>query len=135
MSFLRAAAIAVILIAAAGPAGAETPVPDATTLIAPQPMPSPTHHHHHHDASASPGPHASKKPFMTFTNPSSSKHGQPTASGASCTRNAASLPQRTNPITGQPQAATIVSVPLTKGGGSVASATNRQQQLDACAHR
>jgi hypothetical protein len=70
---------------------------------------------------------------MTFTNPSS-KHNLTTANGASCTRNAASAQQRINPITGQPQAATIVSIPITKGGGSVASATNRQQQLDACAH-
>jgi hypothetical protein len=39
-----------------------------------------------------------------------------------------------NPITGKLQAAPIIEIPVTKGGGSVASATTRAQQAQACAH-
>jgi hypothetical protein len=39
-----------------------------------------------------------------------------------------------NPITGRPQAATIVSIPIGKGSGDVASSTTRAQQAEACAH-
>ena len=37
-----------------------------------------------------------------------------------------------NPITGKPQAAPIVSIPLS--GGNVADATTRAQQAHGCAH-
>ncbi len=122
-----------ILIGAAlgGAANAQTPVssPSATlpATLPVMPMPAPTR---------SPRPHASARPMpiMTFTNPAA-KHGVSSANGGSCIRrNAVAAQQRINPITGQPQAGTLVSVPITSGSGSIARATNHQQQIDACAH-
>jgi hypothetical protein len=78
-----------------------------------------------------PNPH--KTPVMQLQHPAA-HHGVTPADASVCNRNAVTAAQHVNPITGQKQAQTIVSVPLTKGSGSVASATNRQQQLDACAH-
>jgi hypothetical protein len=122
---------AVLIFAALGvPAGAQTPGPYATTLTAPQPAAS--------RASRFPRPgrtpHAQKTPFQAFTNPAGK--GQSPANASLCNRSSvgAQQAQHVNPITGQPQASTIVSVPVTKGGGSIASATNRQQQVEACAH-
>jgi hypothetical protein len=39
-----------------------------------------------------------------------------------------------NPINGQSQAKPFISIPLNKNGGSVANATTRAQQAQACAH-
>jgi len=99
--------------------------PSETTLPV-MPMPS---------ASATPHAHPSPRPtsVMTFANPGA-KHALSSANGASCGRNAVAAQQRVNPITDQPQAGTLVSVPITPGGGSIASATNRRQQADACTH-
>jgi hypothetical protein len=71
---------------------------------------------------------------MTLTNPGASSSTS-TMSGAGCGGPRANAAQTAiNPITGQPQAAPIVAVPLTKGAGTVASATNHAQQAQACAH-
>jgi hypothetical protein len=117
----------VILVALAAPAGAQSAPPNPTVLT-PPPLPS-----HAPVAAHSPHPHPSTRatPFMTFSNPAAKGR----TNGTACNRTAmTSAQQRTNPITGQPQAATIVSVPITSGGGSVKSATAAQQQADACAH-
>jgi len=61
--------------------------------------------------------------------------GTSTASGQSCIGHNANASQTAmNPITGQPQAAPIVEVPVTPGGGSIPSSTTRAQQAQACAH-
>jgi hypothetical protein len=66
-------------------------------------------------------------------NPGHYRNGQPRLTGAGCNgpRANAAL-TNTNPITGRPQAAPIVQIPI--GGGNVASATNRAQQNQACLH-
>jgi hypothetical protein len=62
-------------------------------------------------------------------------HAPVSANGSACTRNGVAAQQQTiNPITGQRQAQTLVSIPVGKGSGSVADATTRRQQLEACAH-
>jgi len=113
-------------LAFAAPANGQTPGPYATSLV-PPPLPARTPH-----TVRSPHPHGSGRPapFMTFTNPS----GLSPAGGASCVRNGIAAQQRINPITGQPQAATIVSIPVTSHSGTMKSATNHQQQIEACAH-
>jgi hypothetical protein len=119
--------LAGILVALAAPAGAQS-MPPYPTVLTPPPLPS-----HAPVAAHSPHPHPSTRatPFMTFSNPA----GRGPVNGTACSRTAmSSAQQRTNPITGQPQAATLVSVPITSGGGSVKSATAAQQQADACAH-
>jgi hypothetical protein len=119
---------AVLIVAALGsPAGAQTPGPYATTLTAPQPGAS-------RRPRAARTPSANKTPFQSFTNPAGK--GQTTANGSVCNRQSvnAQQAQTVNPITGLPQASTIVSVPVTKGSGSIPNATNRQQQLQTCAH-
>jgi hypothetical protein len=122
---MRLALIAVVLIASAGRALAQTP--SSTTLpVLPMPAVSATPH-----ARLTPRPTA----VSTFTNPGSKHaHVLTPAGGSSCNRNATAAQQRINPITGQPQAATIVSVPIGSNAGTVASATNHQQQIEACAH-
>ena len=114
-------AVLSISLAATAPAGAQTSLPVL-------PMPSP---HASHTPRAVPSAHP--MPIMTFTNPAP-KHGLSSASAQSCSRNATAAQQRVNPITGQPQAGTLVSIPITKGAGSLPSATNHQQQIEACAH-
>ena len=73
---------------------------------------------------------------VNLTNPGKQSHNVGTMSGAGCTSavmaNRAQL--SVNPINGQAQAAPIVSIPLSKGGGSVANATTKAQQAHACAH-
>jgi hypothetical protein len=124
---LRWTALAAALAVSVAPASAQT-MPPYPTVLTPPPLPA-----HTAAAAHSPRPHPSTKasPFMTFSNPSG--HGP--VSSTACSRTAMSAQQqRTNPITGQPQAATIVSVPITSGSGSVKSATAAQQQAEACAH-
>jgi hypothetical protein len=77
-----------------------------------------------------------KVPVTNLQNPANRKTNGRTMSGQGCISGPTSVrAQNTiNPVTGQPQAATIVSVPLGRGGGSVASATTRAQQTQACAH-
>jgi len=117
-------AVAVCLIACSVRAGAQTP--SSTTLpVVSMPRPTATPHVHQ-----TPRPTA----VTTFTNPSSTKAGQTTAGGAVCNRNATAAQAHVNPITGQPQAATIVSVPLSKDSTTIAGSTNRRQQIEACAH-
>ena len=72
----------------------------------------------------------------SLTNPGNQRNKVGTMNGAGCTSGAmASRSQlAVNPINGKAQAAPIVSIPLTKGGGSVADATTRAQQVHACAH-
>jgi len=122
---MRSVLIAVMLVAAAGPAAAQTP--SSTTLpVLPMPKVTPTPH-----VRVTPRPSA----VSTFTNPGSKHaHVLTPAGGSSCNRNATAAQQRVNPITGQPQAGTLVSVPIGNNAGTVASATNHQQQIDACAH-
>ena len=128
---LAPAAAAFGLAFLSAPAGAQgpniSPAPYATTLHVPA-----AH------TTATPQrvavPSARATPVMTLTNPP--HKGPASVNGTNCTRNGVAAQQQTiNPITGQPQAATIVSIPVTKGGGSIPSATTRQQQLEACAHR
>jgi hypothetical protein len=73
------------------------------------------------------------KNLLNAPNGTSNTHsmsGQGCISGPTAVRAQNSL----NPITGKPQAATIVSIPLGKGSGDIASATTRSQQAQACAH-
>jgi hypothetical protein len=70
---------------------------------------------------------------MTFSNPAA-KHNLSSANGSSCVRNGVAAQRHINPITGQPQAGTLVSIPLGRNSGTMASATNHQQQIEACAH-
>jgi hypothetical protein len=125
MRFLLVAA-AFAGIAVAAPANAQTPGPYVTSLV-PPPLPARTPH-----VARAPRPHGSGRPapFMTFTNPS----GLSAAGGSSCSRNAIAAQQHVNPITGQPQTATIVSIPVTSNSGTMKSATNHRQQIEACAH-
>jgi hypothetical protein len=104
---------ALVALATAVPAGAQTPPPE--------------HHHTALEHKATP---------MTFTNPANPKNNPGTRSGRDCIsgRGANAAQQTVDPVTGKPRAATFLSVPLTKGGGSVASATSRSQQAAACAH-
>jgi hypothetical protein len=73
---------------------------------------------------------------MSLTNPGKPSHNVGTMSGAGCTTAvmANRAQSSVNPINGQAQAAPIVSIPLGKGGGSVANATTKAQQAHACAH-
>jgi hypothetical protein len=78
---------------------------------------------------------ASRKVPVSLSNPGSSGNthamsGQGCISGPTANR----AQQYVNPITGKLMAAPIVEIPLTKGSGSVASATTRSQQAYACAH-
>lgn len=57
----------------------------------------------------------------------------PAMNGGGCISGSNPDAQMINPITGKLQAQTIVSIPLTKGGPSSASATQRRQQREACA--
>jgi hypothetical protein len=107
---------AVILCASAAfagtlPAGAQAPHPSTT-------------------------PHARKTPVSSLSNPAGRSNTH-TMSGQGCISgpNANRALQTINPVTGKPYGDTIVEVPLTKGGGSVANATTRAQQAQACAHR
>jgi hypothetical protein len=66
-------------------------------------------------------------------NPGHYRNGQSKLTGAGCIGPRANAAQAaTNPITGRPQAAPIVAIPI--GGGNVATATNRAQQNQACLH-
>jgi hypothetical protein len=109
---MRFALLAAFGALMAAPAGAQTPPPG---------------HVYHHTAvqhQASP---------MRFTNPSGGSGPHP-MNGQGCIGPHANAAQTTiNPINGKPQAATIVAIPLSKGAGGVASATNRAQQAQACA--
>jgi hypothetical protein len=104
---------ALLAVATAVPAGAQTPPP--------------LHHHTALQHKATP---------MTFTNPANPKGNPGTRSGADCMsgRGANAGQETIDPVTGKPRAATFVSIPLTSGGGSVASATARKQQAAACGH-
>jgi hypothetical protein len=87
-------------------------------------------------AQAAPSPAPSgimeQKVPLTFKNPGAPK-GQSSMSGQGCIASHANASlTEINPVTGKPQAAPIVSIPLT--GGNVATATNRAQQHHACAH-
>jgi hypothetical protein len=90
-------------------------------------------------AAQAPAPHptGTHKPHVSsLSNPANHKTNPHTMSGRDCISgpNANRAQLTVNPITGKPQAAPLVSIPLTKGGGSVASATTRAQQAHACAH-
>ena len=106
---------ALVAVATAGPAGAQTQPPPAE---------------HHHTALV----HKAKP--LTFSNPGNSKYNPGTRSGRDCIsgRGANAGQQTVDPVTGKPRAATIVSIPLGNGGGSVASATTKAQQAQACGH-
>ena len=72
---------------------------------------------------------------MTFTNPANRSSNAGSMNGQGCIgQNANAAQTAINPITGKPQAAPIVAVPVTKGAGTVASATQHAQQNQACAH-
>jgi hypothetical protein len=74
-----------------------------------------------------------RKVATPLTNPGRHHVGTSSLTGAGCIGPRANAAQtRTNPITGQPQAAPIIEIPI--GGGSVANATNRAQQNQACLH-
>jgi len=81
-----------------------------------------------------PAPMSTKLNVQHFTNPGEAKTHP--MSGQGCVSNPGALraAHAVNPINGQAQAKTIVSVPITKGGGSVAASTTRAQQAEACAH-
>ncbi len=81
-----------------------------------------------------PVPLSTKLPATSLTNPGGQKthpmNGQGCMSGPGANRAALTV----NPVNGHAQAATIVSIPITKGGGSVANSTTHAQQAQACAH-
>lgn len=112
---MRFALVLAVLVAAAtaGPAAAATPPPHASAVM---------------------GVH--KLPVKGFLNSPKGKGNTHSMSGQGCISGPMAVrAQKTlNPITGKPQAATIVAVPLGKGSGDVASATTRAQQAEACAH-
>jgi hypothetical protein len=88
-------------------------------------------------AQPSPAPRASQHTGMlhpakplTFTNPARS-NATGTRSGAGCIAAGANQ-NGVNPITGKPQAAPFVEVPVSSGAGGVAAATTRAQQNQAC---
>jgi hypothetical protein len=112
------------ILAIAAPAAAQSP-PAYPSVLTPPPLPATPAAH----------PHTSPRPtaVMTFRNPAA-KGGSTPMSAAACNRSPVYAQQRLNPITGQPQTATLVSIPVTKGGGSIASATTRKGQQEACAH-
>lgn len=103
---------ALVAVATAVPAGAQAPSPTPHNALV-------------HKA----------KP-LTFSNPGNSKYNPGTRSGRDCIsgRGANAGQQTVDPVTGKPRAATIVSIPLGNGGGSVASATTKAQQAQACGH-
>ncbi len=72
----------------------------------------------------------------SLTNPGAKSHNVGTMSGAGCNSGAmmSRSQQAVNPINGQAQAAPIISIPIGKGGGSVANATTKAQQAHGCAH-
>ncbi|HEY5349398.1 MAG TPA: hypothetical protein VIJ64_06690 [Candidatus Lustribacter sp.] len=126
---MRLAALLTVLAAVA------TAAP-AAAAHTPSPHPTGTHRPH---ATGTHKPHAmgTHKPHVSsLENPANHKTNPHTMSGRDCISgpNANRAQQAVNPITGKPQAAPFVSIPLTKGGGSVASATTRAQQAQACAH-
>jgi hypothetical protein len=72
---------------------------------------------------------------LTFTNPAPRGNAAGPMSGSGCiAAGAGAAPNAVNPITGKAQAAPVVEVPLSKDGSTVASATTRAQQAQACAH-
>jgi len=107
---------ALVAVATAVPAGAQAPTPSP------------------HGYTNTALQHKAKP--MTFSNPGNPKYNPGTRSGRDCIsgRGANAGQQTINPITGQPKAATIVSIPLGQGGGSVASSTTKAQQAQACGH-
>jgi len=104
-----------LALAAVAPAAAQTPRPHGTPTS---------------------GAMVRKVPASNFVNPGNNASrvgpmsGQGCMSGPGANRSLAAV----NPITGQAQAAPIISIPLGPGGGSVANATTRAQQAQACAH-
>ena len=99
--------VALTLVA---PAAAQTPKPHSANLVSP------------HGASLLNNPNARVTPH--------SIHGR-ACNGPIMAHRAQTA---VNPINGQSQAAPIISIPLGKNGGSVANATSRAQQAQACAH-
>jgi hypothetical protein len=89
-----------------------------------------------HPTPSSPANYAKVHHVSSLTNPGAQRNKVGTMNGAGCTSGAmASRSQlAVNPINGQAQAAPIVSIPLNKGGGSIADATTRAQQAHTCAH-
>jgi hypothetical protein len=92
---------------------------------------------------ATPSPHVYKHSALkhkakptTFSNPGNPKYNPGKQSGRDCIsgRGANAGQQTIDPVTGKPRAATIVSIPLGNGAGSVASATTKAQQAQACGH-
>jgi hypothetical protein len=116
---LRVAVPSAILLAAALSAAAIAQTAPAPAAAAP----------HKHNATLH------KSVPMTFTNPANHTANSGSMSGQGCIgQNANAAQTAVNPITGKLQAAPIVVVPVTKGGGSVAAATQHAQQNQACAH-
>jgi hypothetical protein len=114
---LRAAVPSALLLTALLGAGAFAQ--DDTAASAP----------HKHNATL----HQSKP--MTFTNPAAPRSNSGSMTGQGCIgQNANASQTAINPITGKPQAAPIVAIPVSHGAGTVASATQRAQQNQACAH-
>lgn len=103
---------ALVAVAAAVPAGAQTPAPKPHGALV-------------HKA----------KP-LTFSNPRNPKYNPGIRTGRDCIsgRGANAGQQTVDPVTGKPRAATIVSIPIGNGGGNVASATTKAQQAQACGH-
>ena len=85
-------------------------------------------------ASPPPAPMSTKLHVTNFTNPGSEKTHPMNGQGCTSAHGASRAAMTVNPVNGHAQAATIVSIPITKGGGSVANSTTRAQQAEACAH-
>ncbi len=107
-------ALLTLLALLAAPAGAVTPSPQPSSAM----------------------PHSAMmhKVKNTLVNPGAQNAVAPMRGSGCIGPNANAAQTAINPITGQPQAATIVSVPLGSGSGTVASSTNHAQQSEACAH-
>jgi hypothetical protein len=113
MNMKRFAAVAaLIVLAAALPAAAQSPSPHPTGAVG-----------------------MKKIPASSLANPANRHTNPNTMSGSGCISGgmANAAQTRVNPINGKAQAAPIVSIPISKGSGSVASATTHAQQTQACA--
>jgi hypothetical protein len=89
-----------------------------------------------HPTPTSPVNYAKIKHVHNLVNPGRPSHNVGTMSGAGCQTGvmANKAQSSVNPINGKAQAAPLISIPITKGGGSVANATTKAQQAYTCAH-
>ena len=129
---MRFASMLVALTLATGvPAGAQSPAAHPT----PAAHANPTAHAAAHTTATS-SAYSKKIQVNSFSNPGQHGSTPGVMSGSGCqTGGQANRAATTvNPVNGHPGSSTVVAIPIGKGSGSVANATTRQQQAEACAH-